>query len=836
MSTPNPTNPLKPHHRPRRWRRRIAVAVFGLLVVGVAAVLALPWGLSTPFARRHLLARANQVLAPGRLDVEQFAFSWFRPTRMTGFVIMTPDGERVVAAPTAVWDRSLWLVLTRPLDHGTLHLHGPRIDLAEVDPGGTGVNQLNLVEALQAILTPNPRTTLAIEVHAGQLSCTLPGLVQPIEAQLEARLAKPPAPERLNYTLHMTGAKPAWLSPRTLEVTGTYDPWKAVPDQGGDLEVQAEASAWRLDLDGTDRTIGVTLQGGLKARREDGRWASSGMLKLMELAVAPTDPGGPRFELEPIDARWKIAQGASSWDVESLELTGAVGALRITGSTSSDRAQSRIDGDLDLARLLALVPGTTPGLAGYQIEQGRLRIVGDLISRPAAAPDATPSPVRVSSGWLPPADQPLRIAANVQLDGLVASASARRSELPRIALHLRALCDPGADRIDLAELTTETPHGALKVAGTISELSRLRNVDLSGTLAYDWDEVQALLDERFRGQAVLEGDPIAFRVSGPIGTGPSGVIDRLDGEVHVPIRSLDVFGMELGPTSIDARVRRGQIALAPITGTLNGGRLHLVPEVVRDEHGGWALRLDRGSHLENAAVNDEVSQRFLSYVVPTLADATRVHGYLSADIDRAELPLSGHEGQYAEVEGQVVFRNVEFVPGPLALGLLDLVGIARGPTLKVDQPVVLSIHDGKVHQRGLGLPLGDVARIAMDGTVGFDKSLDLQVSLPLSSAKFANVPVFGEIAGAINPVVPIRGTLDEPRIDGAALGRNLGRMGLNIGGRAAAGGLDALIDLINRPRDPAAEAERRAEMERRREERRLRQERKKLERQQKPRE
>ncbi len=153
------------------------------------------------------------------------------------------------------------------------------------------------------------------------------------------------------------------------------------------------------------------------------------------------------------------------------------------------------------------------------------------------------------------------------------------------------------------------------------------------------------------------------------------------------------------------------------------------------------------------------------------------------------------------------------------------------PTLRLDQPVVLAIHDRKVYQQGLSIPLGHVARVEMEGTVGFDKTLDLRVSVPLAQERFANVPVLSNIAGAIRPTIPIQGTLSAPKIDGKALAREMAKMGLNVAGQAGLSGLDALLNRLTQPRDPAEEARRRAEAERQRAERKQRQEQKKFERQ-----
>lgn len=145
---------------------------------------------------------------------------------------------------------------------------------------------------------------------------------------------------------------------------------------------------------------------------------------------------------------------------------------------------------------------------------------------------------------------------------------------------------------------------------------------------------------------------------------------------------------------------------------------------------------------------------------------------------------------------------------------------ARGDrTLRLDQPVVLAIVDGKVHQTGLAIPIADVTRIEMEGTVGFDQSLDLRTSVALTDEMFGNAEVLGAIADGVRITVPITGTLDRPKLDKEAFGAELAAMGKDLLGRSAVVGGVQLLQKLLTPPDPEAAARRQAERERRREER-----------------
>ena len=271
-----------------------------------------------------------------------------------------------------------------------------------------------------------------------------------------------------------------------------------------------------------------------------------------------------------------------------------------------------------------------------------------------------------------------------------------------------------------------------------------------------------------------------------------------DVQLGLDVASTRSDGFEVGPVMIRGGRKAGVITIDPIRTTLNGGALTLIPQLL-DTPEGRVLRLDSGSGLENAEVTEVIASRVLAFVAPVLDGATRVHGRVSANVERADFPLRSDVGQKAVVQGQVVFHDLEFSSGPLAAELLSLVGREATP-LRLDQPVVLSIADGKVHQTGLAIPVGNLTRIELEGSVGFDRSLDLLASLPVTQQMFPNGGILGDILPGTRFRVPIGGTLSKPKIDKEAFGDEMAGMGRDLLGRGAAG----LINRLMRPRDEPA--------------------------------
>ena len=278
--------------------------------------------------------------------------------------------------------------------------------------------------------------------------------------------------------------------------------------------------------------------------------------------------------------------------------------------------------------------------------------------------------------------------------------------------------------------------------------------------------------------------------------------DTLEADVGVNVGAADLYGLKVGPAPLVVRFRGGKPSIDAVTASVNSGTVHLEPELRLDDNDGASLRFGPGTAVTDVQINDTVSHRFLSFVAPVLDNATRVRGSVSATIDEAVIPLSGP--RTLTVEGEVVFQNVEFTPGPFLDPLMNLVGRADHPLAHLDQPVELSIANRRVTQRGLSVPIGKPSRIDMEGWVDFDRKLNLVASVPVVPPALANAPLVNDLVGPAMIRVPIRGTLDQPQVDKEAFKQGMKEMGKSVLERSVTRGAVSLFDLITRPRDPNA--------------------------------
>jgi hypothetical protein len=352
------------------------------------------------------------------------------------------------------------------------------------------------------------------------------------------------------------------------------------------------------------------------------------------------------------------------------------------------------------------------------------------------------------------------------------------------------------------ELTV--PYARIAGAGSVEATTETTRIDLKGSLAPDWDAIQANLRRDVEPNARITGRPRDWRLAGSVGrNGADDPLAGLAGELGVQLDALDLYGMRLGETSLVLRADGGRLRFDAIDAKLNEGALHLEPEVIRPAEGPLRLKLGPASTLENAVVNDEVSHRVLSYAAPVLDGATRVQGRVSVRRLDAEFPMADPSGASARVEGDVLFDNVRFLPGPLADAIIELLPNRQdaededGPMLVLRDPISFRIGDRKVTSHGLNVPVGRLGSVGVEGSVDFEKRLDLVARFRVKPPR-ADRPVLAALLNNARFELPIRGTLDEPRIDEEALKDRIKDLGQDMLGNSLAAGAAGLLRLLER--------------------------------------
>ena len=840
-SNPHPERPLTPPkssppeviegtpspEAPRRRRRLRFVFVGLLLLLGLIGgfIAAIPWWLGTDSGRRWLLSKADDALAPARLEVARFDFSWFGPTRMDGFALVDAQGDRVVSCPSARLDRGLFgLLFDRPR-YGELRLERAVLEVERLPDG-----QIDLYETLRPILKGTPETSFTIAIADGTLRLRGFGPLGTIEGRdFRLDLARPAAPNPLTWQLAIASPPGVDAPPGSLALEGRLDRWHPEPHGSTPVAASLTAESWPLAVEAVGVEARARLGGRYEFIKTGGLLHAEGSGEINGLALEGPKIGATGINLGPTSLAFNMSLQEETWTLDRLDLHSEAADLGASGTwPPQPERPPTLEARIDLQKLEELFPATPPEFAGYRLEGGVVRAhlealgsdAGNRWNLVATGPDLALSsangrltidgPAVLSIGLKDPLatgpttfDGALRVAPMTWTPAkLDASPTGLGGATSRASGTYERGNSGGSLVLDDFGLATEWI--ALDARGRADFESERPTVDLSGEFHPDWSRLSTFLTERVEPAARIEGGPGRFVVSGAID--PADPFGSIAAELSVILNELDVYGLRVGATPIAGRIAGGQIEIEPIDAPLNGGRLLLAPRLDRDDQGSWTLLLDEGSGITDAEINDEVSHRLLSYVAPVLDRATSVRGRVGADISKATFPLGEGFDRAAEVEGRVIFRDVEFVPGPLADSLAGLVG-GQAKTLRLDQPVALSIRDGVVHQSGFSLPIGGITAIEVEGDVGFDRSLALTAQVPLTSAMVAERPFLSDVLAGTKVRVPIGGTLSDPKLDREAFRAGMRDLGRSLLENTAMRGAAGLLMRLTQPRPPRPEGE-----------------------------
>jgi hypothetical protein len=774
----------------RRIRRFGLVLLLFVLVLGGAAA-SLPWVVRLPAVHRTLAVIANSILAPGSVEFAPVRLSWFGATEIPDVILRDAEGDAVLVAPRMTFEWGLWqMVVTRP-SPAHLDVQGAKLDI-ERRPDGT----IDLHETLRPILFEHPRYQILIHLEDSRVRVRDRMLDEPFLADdLDARLDMGRGYEPISWKISMVPEGTVDRS-RRLELEGSYS--RARIDSSGrhDTNATLRATGLPFAMANPDQRIKVRglVEGTVDAQLQSGLWLSKGETRFSRVeltAPALTEP----LQVDDAAAAWDVKGTESGLMVERLTLESPLVSLRAEGSVPAVTAQGAwIETDLKLAELTRHLPATLRPKARPAGDLGALRVRADL--RAGADGLIQNCDVRCMAhefGRLQgPRDLPVVARAGT---------NTRDAESGDVVLGARATYDRQSDQLELTDLALKLSYLELEGAGAIRNLASTPVIDIQGTLNPNWSAVTALLAQHVEPNARITGRPRSWRVAGAIASNQlQDALAGLRGELGIQVDELDVFGMRLSKSAVVMRAENGQIKFDPIDAKLNQGRLHLEPELMFKQNGHTRLWMGESSTLDGAVINDEVSHRVLSYAAPILDGATRVKGKISVRLREAELPIVASRDAHARIFGELSFDDVRFVPGRLADQLLAVFDKQDQPLLVLRNSISFEIQNRKVHQKGLVIPVANLASIALDGSVDFDRNLDVVARLAVSQS----APVVSFLPPLLRNAqvdIPIRGTMQHPRIDTGGFRERLADIGMDFFGNRVGAGLDRLKRLFRKNSD-----------------------------------
>lgn len=390
--------------------------------------------------------------------------------------------------------------------------------------------------------------------------------------------------------------------------------------------------------------------------------------------------------------------------------------------------------------------------------------------------------------------QPGRITTQTQLTGKGIQLVSREGvavdappkvvwEEPVIQLAGGVVYTPRTDQVLLQQMTITSPTLGAQASGTIEQFTTRGQTNLTATLKYDLDQWNRALAAAAGPQVKLHGaGQASLEAIGPLFT-PEGttLASQWRGRLVAPWQSADAYGLKIGSGRLAATLTDGMVQFDPLAFAVGQGQLTAKPSVRLDPPPAeWGLA--EGPLLTNIRISPEVSEQMLKYIAPVLAGATRTDGQFSLRIDGSRAPVS--DISKIDAAGQLNVASVRVMPGP---SVSEWVSVARqvealaknrdpaallarpAPTLLsiTDRNVAFRVVEGRVYHQGLEFDLGDV-RVVSSGSVGFDETLNLNLSVPIQESWIAGDRYLVGLRGQ-SVQIPVGGTLAKPRVDKKAV-------------------------------------------------------------------
>ncbi len=484
---------------------------------------------------------------------------------------------------------------------------------------------------------------------------------------------------------------------------------------------------------------------------------STGSLTLRDLA-AGGKPLDPAAEVRWQDLELGDALRAASVEVKATPLNLTAENLGVNlASATLDGGRLRVQADL--AKTMQLV-AAVGGMAEQPDLSGQLDLSADVSAE----------------------DNAQRLAGSGTIQGLTIGRGESAVREEQVTLTLDARIDPQAGTIRLGENRVASEKLTVALQGEIREYTGKAVADISGDYELSWPAITALLHELAPGtRDVVRIDGTSrspLHLRGPLND-PSAQpgFRGLSAGLAVEWDGIDLLGIPLSaarvePSLADARLTVPEAAIGATTGRIRiGGTVDLGgPDTLLRMPGSTRL-------LDGIAVTPELARDLLSRINPIFFAALETSGQVNLTVNDLVLPLGSGGAEQAAGGGKLELVEMRVRPAGLIGDLVSLAGLAEtGEMLAIQlQGGDFELGEGRVRYDDFTILFPQAFDLKFRGSVGFDDTLDLVVSVPIRPDLLSRLGVPGDVvryAEMLKDVrvdLPLTGTRENPQLQFAEI-------------------------------------------------------------------
>jgi hypothetical protein len=301
-------------------------------------------------------------------------------------------------------------------------------------------------------------------------------------------------------------------------------------------------------------------------------------------------------------------------------------------------------------------------------------------------------------------------------------------------------------------------------------------------LVYDWTSLSNLVGPYLPAGLTVAGkrqDMLTFSSEYPADK-TDMMLTNLNAGGAVGFDKAEYMGLNLGATNVNISVKNGLLEIAPFTTKVNDGQLNFAaqadfktkPALFKMPFVKSGTRTQSRQVFKDININDKTTHLLLQYLNPIFANAVNVTGIANLSCEKLNIPLDEKAKNSAELTGVVSVTDLRLQTSNLLGQILSILGM--GATVITIHPTEFTLKDGFLKYDDMQMDIGENP-VNFKGVIGLDKSLDMTVTLPYTTAG-ATTRTDRQARGS-RITLPLTGTLDNPKLD---LGKLLETQGIQL--------------------------------------------------------
>jgi hypothetical protein len=337
----------------------------------------------------------------------------------------------------------------------------------------------------------------------------------------------------------------------------------------------------------------------------------------------------------------------------------------------------------------------------------------------------------------------------------------------QVTLDADILMDMDEKTIDIQSLNLQGNRGETLInvtKGAVKKKVSNAQTQVSGQFEaeYDWQVLSAFASAYLPQGLSVKGkrkSAIHFESEYPTDS-PEQMTANLNAAGSLGFDSASYFGMNFGPTELNANIQKGILNFQIPQTTVNEGTLQFSGNIDLTEESRFLRLTEPMLILDKIHLNDTMTELLLLYTNPLFVDASETSGIASFSCEELVIPLSTEDQAEMTIRGNFQIDSLRMRAGDFMSQLLTLLQTRDTVTMTV-HPTDFVLENNFLSYEDMQVDIDDNP-LNFKGRIGLDKTLSMTVKLPWTTDLHS---VKSDRSSQDRITVPIEGPLDHPKID-----------------------------------------------------------------------